>query len=81
MTRRKDDDDLVCVGVSRTERITLDAMRRAAGATSDANLLRIALWSLAEHLEVAMTNDVFEQRDYRGRHHIRRPNPKIRLRA
>lgn len=36
------------------ETAVIDEMKRAAGLTSDANLVRTALWSLADHLGVEM---------------------------
>jgi len=37
-------------------------MRAASGATSDANLIRVALWSLANQLGIEMSSDVFAVR-------------------
>jgi hypothetical protein len=50
---------------------------------TDANLVRIALWSLADYLEVEMGPTVFDLRGHggRGRRRLRMPNPKIRQHA
>jgi hypothetical protein len=65
---------------SAAERELLDQMKAAAGVGTDANLVRIALWSLADHLDLEMGPTVFDLRGHGGpgRRVRRRPNPKIR---
>jgi hypothetical protein len=65
---------------SAAEREVLDRMKTAAAVGTDANLVRIALWSLADHLELEMGPGVFDLRGHggRGRRRLRQPNPKIR---
>ena len=64
---------------SAAEREVLDRMKTAAHVETDANLVRIALWSLADHLEVAMGPSEFDLRGQSGHGRVRRrPNPKIR---
>lgn len=54
-------------------------MKIAAGVASDANLVRIALWSLGDHLGVDMPNGVFDLRERKGWIYARkRANPKVR---
>jgi hypothetical protein len=66
-----------CTGA---ERDVLDQMKAAAGVGTDANLVRIALWSLADHLDLPMGPGVFDLRGIGGpgRRVRRRANPKIR---
>jgi hypothetical protein len=67
---------------SADEREVLDRMKTAVLVKTDANLVRIALWSLADHLELEMGPSVFDLRKQTQsgpRDRVRRtPNPKIR---
>lgn len=61
----------------------LGEMMRAGGITSDANLVRVALWSLADHMGLDVPNGVFDLRQYvgsAGQPRVARttPNPKVR---
>jgi hypothetical protein len=49
----------VTVDLTATERDYFDQMRRMTLVTSDANLVRIALWRHAKHLSVDCGADVF----------------------
>lgn len=60
---RRPTDALVSVACSPDELQILAELRAAGGFTSDANAIRSALWSLADHYEIAMPNGVFDQRD------------------
>jgi hypothetical protein len=68
----------VCCAMTADERAVLDAMLRATGCSSYANLVRTALWSLADHLDIEMPDGVFDLHDI-GR--PRRRNPQIRQTA
>ncbi len=64
------------------ERAILDLMKVKAGVDTDANLVRTAIWSLADHLMIPMGRGVFDLRSYGGvrgtpRGSSKRPNPKI----
>jgi len=73
-------DRNLSVAFSVDEVAVLHAMQRATGCASHANLVRTALWSLAEFLRVDLPSGVFDLRENRdgGR---RTRNPKIRLTA
>lgn len=87
---RRTDDVLVSVACDDAELAVLDEMRRSGAVDSNANLMRIALWSLADHLGLNVPSGVFDLRPWGG--HVprtgrtavgkstykRKPNPKIR---
>jgi hypothetical protein len=66
--------------LSPKEHQLVDQMKQACGVASDANLARVALWSLADHLDLPMPNGVFDLREHGGQNKkvARSPNPKIR---
>lgn len=78
MPPRADRVNAAYVELSCDERAAMDRMRAACAATSDPNLIRIALWSLADHLELEMPNGVFDLREHRGYTAVHVKNPKIR---
>lgn len=55
------------VDLTQRERDFCDHMRAATGLTSDQNLLRVALFRLAVHLDVPVTIDTFRIRGESGR--------------
>lgn len=57
----------VTLDVDQRERDFCDVMRAATGLTSDQNLLRLALYRLAQHLDVPVTVDTFRIRGESGR--------------
>ncbi len=59
---RRADDTLVSCSMDWNELAVLAEIRRAGGITSDANVIRTALWSLAEEMQIDMPNGVFDQR-------------------
>jgi hypothetical protein len=62
MPRRGDYRSLLTCELSQVERDVLDEMKRLAGIGSDANLARIALWSLGDHLGLELPDGVFDLR-------------------
>ncbi len=64
--RRASDISTLTIDVSPRDRLVLDDMRRAGGYTSDANLVRGALYQHARHLDVRIDCHVFPQRTTRG---------------
>jgi len=73
-------DRNLSVPFSGDELAVLREMQRATSCASHANLVRTALWSLADYLGVELPPGVFDLRENRcgGR---RTRNPKIRLSA
>lgn len=63
---RRTDDILVSVAMSDQELAVLAEMRRSGSVDSDANLIRIALWSLADHLDLDVPLGVFDLRNHGG---------------
>lgn len=90
MPRRADDCTMLCCACTEAEAAVVAAMKVAGGIDSDANLVRVALWSLADHMGLDMPNGVFDLRSHAfspaaraarqaaGAKSRRRPNPKIR---
>jgi hypothetical protein len=66
------------VAIDATERAVIDEIRRAGGLDSDANAVRTALWSLADHMQLDVPNGAFDLRHPSGNHRPKNPNPKIR---
>jgi len=62
--------------LSKADRGVLDEMKVKAGVASDANLARVALWSLADHLGIDMADGVFDLRRAQ-----KQRNPKISQRS
>ena len=62
MARRQQDIATLCCPATSLEVCTVAQMRAACGATSDANLIRIALWSLADHMGIDPPSGVFDCR-------------------
>jgi hypothetical protein len=60
MSRRPTDAMTLSCPLTEVDRAVIEEMKRAAGVSSDANLARIALWSLADHLDLPMPNTVFD---------------------
>jgi len=63
---RRPADMLVSVACSPGELQILAELRAKGGFTSDANAIRSALWSLADHYEMDMQDGVFDQRHSQG---------------
>jgi len=83
MPRRSDDVSSITVACTSLEADTIAEMMRAAGVGSACNLVRIALWSLADHMGLDVPNRAFDLRTYQGaagRQATRRttPNPKVK---
>jgi hypothetical protein len=79
MPRRVDDCTTLTCACTALETDVLGQMRAAGGVTSDANLVRIALWSLADHMGLDVPNGAFDLRHYAGgAPPVRVPNPKVR---
>lgn len=69
----------IYVEVDGVEVPLLDRMMQMCSVTSHANLLRIALWSLGDHLEVEMPNGCFDLRLREGTGRIARKKcPRVR---
>jgi len=67
MTRRTTSCGMVSFDISHEERQALDHLKQLADVNSDANLARVALWSLADELGVDLPNGVFDRRHSTGR--------------
>jgi hypothetical protein len=79
MGRRLDTDRTLRCDLSTDERATIDHMKQACGVATDANLARIALWSLGDHLDLTMPSGVFDLRQHGGQNKGRRTaNPHLR---
>jgi hypothetical protein len=76
MARQPNTASVLTCECSPEEREALDEMKRLASVGSDANLVRIALWSLADHLGVEMPDGVFDLRLGQGGWWAR--NPKLK---
>jgi hypothetical protein len=86
--RRHDDTNTISVALSPSEAVVVDRMKEAGGIGSDANLMRVALWSLADHMGVDMPNGVFDLRQHIGnskRRNLKKkkvqediPNPQVK---
>jgi hypothetical protein len=79
MSRRKD-DALLCCAASPEEAECCRQMREAGGINSDANLIRVALWSLADHMMIDVPSGIFDMRFTPGPdgNTQTKPNPKIK---
>ena len=55
MSRRPETDRLVCCGLSLREQEAVALMKTMTGLPTDADLLRVALYRFAAHLEVGET--------------------------
>ena len=78
---RRVDTHTAFVDMDQPETEILGRMMSATGATSEANLLRIALWSLADHLDIGMPNGVFDLRQWGGHVSTQPKKPKtVRVR-
>ena len=69
MPRRR----VITVELSQRESDFVDHMKRAANLPADANLMRLALYRLARHLDVPVTADTFALRSGSARAARRRP--------
>jgi hypothetical protein len=69
------------VALDATERAVIDEIRRAGGLDSDANAVRAALWSLADHMQLDVPNGAFDLRNPSGHPRPKKPNPKIKQEA
>src|SRR5688572_28228722 len=78
MPPRSDRASSAFVELSRDERAILDRMKVLAGVATDPNLLRIALWSLADHYDLEMPSGVFDLRESSGHWTRTKRNPRIR---
>jgi len=83
MPRRADDVSSITVACTGLEQDVISTMMAASGCGSACNLVRIALWSLADHMGLDVPNHAFDMRLYhgsRGRPGAVRtkPNPKVR---
>lgn len=58
---------------SAEEMACVDEMKVLAGVASDANLVRIALWNLADHLDMNPPNTVFDLREHTKPEELRKP--------
>lgn len=81
--RRQDDESTISVALTTADAAIVDQMKVAAGVASDANLMRVALWSLADHMGLEMPNGVFDLRNYVGNKNQPKkekntPNPKVK---
>lgn len=75
MSRRPDDVSSVTVPLSEGDRDWFDQMRVTVGCTTDANLIRVALWFYASRqLDLPIGLDVFE---LRVGHRVSAPNENV----
>jgi hypothetical protein len=65
--RRETDITTICCALSVREQFALEVMKAQTGITSDANLVRVALYRFAAHLDVATDVALFAVRRPRGR--------------
>lgn len=72
MSRRADDTVVLCCPLTEAEQDYTAEMMRQTGITSEANLVRVALYRLALHLKVPVTVHTFAVRTTHGRNHIKR---------
>lgn len=78
MPRRKSDVHMLNCPVTADEHAVVDEMRRRGAVDSDANLIRIALWSLAnEWGDIGVPNGCFDCRS----HHANPQNLRARARV
>jgi hypothetical protein len=56
------DDRIATVRLTARDRVWFNRMRAAINCPSDANLIRIALWRMARHLDLDVGIDVFKCR-------------------
>ncbi len=81
---RRANDHVTYFAQDDAERVAFTRLADAVGATSGANVIRIALWSLADHAGVDMPDGVWDLRTHdkvgvpRGATPPRVPNPRIR---
>lgn len=61
MSRRKSDVTLHCL-LTTDEADFAALMMAQTGIGSDSNLVRLALWHLAKHLDVRIGNEIFKMR-------------------
>jgi hypothetical protein len=73
MGRRETDSVVTACPLSVRERLLLDEMKRIVGVSSDANLVRAALWFYARHLDVDVYVGDFSLRDPGQSRKTRRP--------
>ncbi len=83
MPRRQDDVSSITVACTGLESDLVSEMMRASGCGSACNLIRVALWSLADHMGLDVPNGAFDLRTYQGstgriREPRVQPNPKVR---
>lgn len=62
MARRDEDVKTLTVPATKDEAAVIDEMKIAAAVVTDADLVRVALWNLADHLDIEMPNGVFDLR-------------------
>lgn len=67
MSRRSSDSLTICCACSVLEQEALDEMKRATGYTSDADVMRAALWHYGVHLQMGFNTDLFRTRRAKGR--------------
>ena len=77
MSRRADDVAMLSCALSEAEVGVIERMKELAVVGSDANLVRIALWSLADHYGLEMGRGVFDLRTP-GPGKQTAPNPRVR---
>lgn len=74
MPRRPGDILLMCA-LTAEERAACDTMKAQCAIGSDANLVRIALWSLADEWDLTLGPGAFDCRHYQGRPRPRKVKP------
>lgn len=73
VARRETDTVVTACPLSVRERLLLDDMKRIVGVTSDANLVRSAIWFYARHLDIEVYAGDFGLRDPGRSRKTRRP--------
>jgi hypothetical protein len=66
MSRRTTDVGVLSCACSHDEMACVDEMKLRAAVVSDADLVRVALWNLADHLQLDPVNGVFDLRPNLG---------------
>lgn len=62
MPRRPDDVRMISCACDALEADVVDEMKRVCGLTTDANLVRTALWNFIDHLGLDAPNEAFDLR-------------------
>jgi hypothetical protein len=65
---RRDGDSLICCELNLRERDAVEEMKRLGGFSTDANLVRTALYRLAVFFETNLDTSLFAVRNHLDRH-------------